>query len=48
MFPCLVIVVYAGFALFLGLIIDRIHYYIKELQILKKKLDATEKLDRGN
>ncbi|GER32947.1 B-cell receptor-associated 31-like [Striga asiatica] len=32
-----------GFALFLGLMIDRIHYYIKEVRMLRKHLEAVKK-----
>ncbi|XP_051125638.1 uncharacterized protein LOC127247710 [Andrographis paniculata] len=34
-----------GFALFLGLMIDRIHYYIKEVRMLRKHLEAIKKVD---
>ncbi|KAI3828316.1 hypothetical protein L1987_02416 [Smallanthus sonchifolius] len=30
-----------GFCLFLGLMIDRLHYYVKELWLLRKSLKAT-------
>ncbi|EPS63018.1 hypothetical protein M569_11771 [Genlisea aurea] len=35
-----------GFALFLGLMIDRIHYYIKEVRMLRKHLEAVKKMDK--
>ncbi|PIN02159.1 hypothetical protein CDL12_25331 [Handroanthus impetiginosus] len=35
-----------GFALFLALMIDRIHYYIKEVRMLRKHLEAVKKLDQ--
>ncbi|KAG8386107.1 hypothetical protein BUALT_Bualt03G0114600 [Buddleja alternifolia] len=34
-----------GFALFLGLMIDRIHYYIKEVRMLRKHLEAIKMSD---
>lgn len=33
----------AGFALFLALMIDRIHYYIKEVRMLRKHLEAVKR-----
>ncbi|XP_073313605.1 uncharacterized protein [Primulina huaijiensis] len=36
-----------GFALFLALMIDRIHYYIKEVRMLRKHLEAVKKMDRA-
>lgn len=35
----------AGFSLFLALMIDRIHYYIKEVRMLRKHLEAVKKMD---
>ncbi|XP_073127183.1 uncharacterized protein [Henckelia pumila] len=35
-----------GFALFLALMIDRIHYYIKEVRMLRKHLEAVKKMDQ--
>ncbi|KAK6158079.1 hypothetical protein DH2020_005393 [Rehmannia glutinosa] len=35
-----------GFALFLALMIDRIHYYIKEVRMLRKHLEAVKRLDQ--
>lgn len=35
----------AGFALFLALMIDRIHYYIKEVRMLRKHLEAVKRTD---
>nr|XP_027068839.1 uncharacterized protein LOC113694173 [Coffea arabica] len=32
-----------GFSLFLGVMIDRLHYYIKELHRLRKSLEVTKK-----
>ncbi|XP_031117276.1 uncharacterized protein LOC116020861 [Ipomoea triloba] len=32
-----------GFSLFLAMMIDRIHYYIKELQTMRKDLEAATK-----
>ncbi|OIT37856.1 PREDICTED: uncharacterized protein LOC109240185 [Nicotiana attenuata] len=32
-----------GFSLFLALVIDRLHYYIKELRLLRKTLEAEKK-----
>ncbi|MFX9847077.1 hypothetical protein ABTP16_14520 [Acinetobacter baumannii] len=37
-----------GFALFLGLMIDRIHYYIKEVRLLRKHLEAVKRLDQDS
>ncbi|KZV56397.1 hypothetical protein F511_00394 [Dorcoceras hygrometricum] len=36
-----------GFALFLALMIDRIHYYIKEVRMLRKHLEAVKNMDQG-
>lgn len=36
----------AGFALFLALMIDRIHYYIKEVRMLRKHLEAVKRSDQ--
>ena len=36
---------YTGFSLFLGLIIDRLHYYIRELSLLRFSFDVTNKLE---
>ena len=33
----------AGFALFLALIIDRMHHYIRELRVLRKGVEAERK-----
>lgn len=33
----------AGFALFLALMIDRIHYYIKEVRMLRKHMEAIKR-----
>ncbi|KAL0443357.1 UNVERIFIED_CONTAM: hypothetical protein Slati_2058400 [Sesamum latifolium] len=35
-----------GFALFLWLMIDRIHYYIKEVRMLRKHLEAVKRMDQ--
>ncbi|KAJ9551355.1 hypothetical protein OSB04_015400 [Centaurea solstitialis] len=38
-----------GFCLFLGLMIDRIHYYVKELWLLRKSLKAVHnQIDSSN
>ncbi|KAG6393756.1 hypothetical protein SASPL_144325 [Salvia splendens] len=34
---------FAGFALFLALMIDRIHYYIKEVRMLRKHMEAIKR-----
>ncbi|XP_042025652.1 uncharacterized protein LOC121772573 [Salvia splendens] len=34
-----------GFALFLALMIDRIHYYIKEVRMLRKHMEAIKRSD---
>ena len=39
---------YAGFMLFLSLMIDRIHHYIRELRLLRKTIEAVQKQNRGN
>lgn len=36
----------AGFSLFLGLVIDRMHHYIRELRVLRKRQEAVEKQNR--
>lgn len=38
---------HAGFLLFLSLMIDRLHYYIRELEKLRKTMDAAKKQNRG-
>ena len=35
----------AGFFLFLAMIIDRLHYYIKDINILRKDFEAEKKLN---
>lgn len=35
-----------GFSLFLALMIDRLHHYIRELRMLRKSTDATKKQNR--
>ncbi|KAL7087951.1 hypothetical protein ACP275_13G099500 [Erythranthe tilingii] len=35
-----------GFALFLALMIDRIHYYIREVRMLRKHMEAIKKSDQ--
>lgn len=35
-----------GFTLFLALMIDRIHYYIKEVRMLRKHLEAVKNMDQ--
>ncbi|KAL2496347.1 B-cell receptor-associated 31-like [Forsythia ovata] len=37
-----------GVSLFLGLMIDRLHYYIKELRLLRKHMEAVRTLDKRN
>ncbi|XP_050246858.1 uncharacterized protein LOC126694555 isoform X1 [Quercus robur] len=37
-----------GFSLFLALMIDRLHYYIRELQHLRKNLEMTKKLSQDS
>ncbi|CAA3010192.1 uncharacterized protein LOC111387129 [Olea europaea var. sylvestris] len=37
-----------GVSLFLGLMIDRLHYYIKELRLLRKHVEAVKKFDQRN
>lgn len=34
---------HAGFSLFLSMVIDRVHYYIKELEMMRKDLEAATK-----
>ena len=36
----------AGYSLFLGLIIDRLHHYIRELRTMKKNMEAVTKQSR--
>ncbi|KAJ8560986.1 hypothetical protein K7X08_027176 [Anisodus acutangulus] len=36
-----------GFSLFLALVIDRLHYYIKELRLLRKTLEAEKKINQN-
>ncbi|KAL8153181.1 hypothetical protein V2J09_010941 [Rumex salicifolius] len=36
-----------GFILFLGLMIDRLHHYIRELRLLRKTMEATKKQTRS-
>ncbi|GAV73778.1 Bap31 domain-containing protein [Cephalotus follicularis] len=36
-----------GFSLFLSLMIDRLHHYIRELRLLRKTMEATKKHNRG-
>lgn len=36
-----------GFALFLSLMIDRLHHYIRELRLLRKTMEAAKKQNRG-
>lgn len=36
----------AGYSLFLGLIIDRLHHYIRELRMMKKNVEAVTKQSR--
>nr|GMD33513.1 B-cell receptor-associated protein 31-like [Ipomoea batatas] len=36
-----------GFVLFLSLMIDRLHHYIRELRLLRKAMEAAKKHDRG-
>ncbi|KAI4307984.1 hypothetical protein L6164_031105 [Bauhinia variegata] len=35
-----------GFSLFLGLMIDRLHYYINEITLLRKSLEIAKKLNQ--
>lgn len=37
----------AGFVLFLSLMIDRLHHYIRELRLLRKTLEAAKKQSRS-
>ncbi|CAI9757016.1 unnamed protein product [Fraxinus pennsylvanica] len=37
-----------GVSLFLVLMIDRLHYYIKELRLLRKHVEAVKKFDQRN
>ena len=36
---------YTGFSLFLALMIDRLHYYIRELNLLRFNYEVTNKLE---
>ncbi|XP_015065366.1 uncharacterized protein LOC107010599 [Solanum pennellii] len=36
-----------GFSLFLGLMIDRLHHYIRELRMRRKSMEAVNKQNRG-
>eukprot|EP00268_Persea_americana_P065305 TRINITY_DN8693_c0_g1_i3.p1 TRINITY_DN8693_c0_g1~~TRINITY_DN8693_c0_g1_i3.p1 ORF type:complete len:222 (+),score=53.26 TRINITY_DN8693_c0_g1_i3:570-1235(+) len=36
-----------GFSLFLSLIIDRLHHYMRELRVMRKSLEAAKKQNRG-
>ncbi|KAI9094265.1 hypothetical protein K1719_026847 [Acacia pycnantha] len=36
-----------GFVLFLSLMIDRLHHYIRELRLLRKTMEAVKKQNRG-
>ncbi|XP_012089876.1 uncharacterized protein LOC105648175 [Jatropha curcas] len=36
-----------GFLLFLSLMIDRLHHYIRELRLLRKAMEAAKKQSRG-
>ncbi|XP_028797080.1 B-cell receptor-associated protein 31-like [Neltuma alba] len=38
---------YAGFVLFLSLMIDRLHHYIRELRLLRKTMEAVKKQNRS-
>ncbi|GAB2274908.1 hypothetical protein Dimus_009678 [Dionaea muscipula] len=40
-------IVNSGFMLFLGLMIDRLHYYIRELGLQRKALEAAKKQSRS-
>ncbi|XP_030444816.1 uncharacterized protein LOC115667363 [Syzygium oleosum] len=35
-----------GFSLFLGILIDRLHYYVKEIYLLRNNFEATKKWKR--
>ena len=37
----------AGFTLFLALVIDRLHYYIKELRLLRKTMEGEKKMNQN-
>lgn len=37
-----------GFLLFLSLMIDRLHHYIRELRLLRKTMEAAKKQNRGH
>ncbi|OIS97061.1 PREDICTED: uncharacterized protein LOC109234386 [Nicotiana attenuata] len=37
-----------GFCLFLGLMVDRLHHYIRELRLLRKTMEAVKKQDRAS
>ncbi|XP_004248701.1 uncharacterized protein [Solanum lycopersicum] len=36
-----------GFTLFLALVIDRLHYYIKELRLLRKTMEGEKKMNQN-
>lgn len=38
---------HAGFTLFLALMIDRLHHYIRELRLRRKSMEAIKKQNRG-
>ena len=38
---------WAGFVLFLSLMIDRLHHYIRELRLLRKTMEAAKKQSRS-
>jgi len=38
---------WAGFVLFLSLMIDRLHHYIRELRLLRKAMEAAKKQSRS-
>ncbi|GAB2285266.1 hypothetical protein Dimus_019720 [Dionaea muscipula] len=37
-----------GFMLFLGLMIDRLHHYVRELRLLRKAMEATKKMSQSS
>ncbi|KAF8414117.1 hypothetical protein HHK36_002116 [Tetracentron sinense] len=37
-----------GFSIFLALMIDRLHHYIRELRILRKSIESVKKQNRGS
>lgn len=41
------IYIYVGFVLFLSLMIDRLHHYIRELRLLRKTMESAKKQNRG-